>query len=121
MKKLTICILSILACYGAYADGYYTETEHYETFETFNFETITYSNDSHVAPRNTSGECGQRFASSLDVRPCSKPAAPVHVKTHTEVIDHYQVYQPVTVYQPAGEYTTRRVITTPRKCNRCNG
>lgn len=52
--------------------------------------------------------------------PCKKarPAQPVRVKTYTEVIDHYQVYKPVTVYQPAGTYSERRIIESPRKCNR---
>lgn len=56
------------------------------------------------------------------VKPCpckmQRAAKPVRVKTYTEVIDHYQVYKPVTVYQPAGTYSERRVIESPRKCNR---
>ncbi|MCL2748486.1 MAG: hypothetical protein FWE50_00200 [Alphaproteobacteria bacterium] len=39
----------------------------------------------------------------------------VMVKTHTEVVDHYQTYRPVTVYQPAGTYSERRTV-----CNYCN-
>ena len=52
-------------------------------------------------------------------RPCAqKVAEPVRVKTHTEVIDHYQVYQPVTVYKPMGTQIQRRVVPVVH-CNKC--
>ena len=52
-------------------------------------------------------------------RPCAKKAGePVRVKTHTEIIDYYQVYQPVTVYKPMGTQIQRRVVPA-KKCAKC--
>jgi len=61
------------------------------------------------------GNYSARYDSGYAVpgRPCAHNCgAPVRVKTHSEVIDHYQVYQPVVVYQPAGTYSERRVVQT---------
>lgn len=125
-KSIFLGFLAIFLCTGAMASdgGIYTETENYTNHVKYDFNTVTYYNDAYVAPRaavKTSRPCNARAASSLDVaRPCPvAAAAPVRVKTYSEVIDHYQVYQPVTVYQPIGEYTTRRVIEAPR-CKHCN-
>lgn len=53
-------------------------------------------------------------------RPCARNCgAPVKVKTHTEVVDHYQLYQPVLVYEPAGTYSERRVVQSNPCKNRC--
>ncbi len=103
------------------------ETETYTSHVKLDIETVTYSNDAYRAPQATT-PCGtRRVASSLDLaRPCAKPCmrpcartaapAPVHVKTHSEVIDYYTVYQPVITYRPAGTYAHRRVVPA---CNRC--
>jgi len=46
--------------------------------------------------------------------PCQKNCGtPVRVKTHTEVIEHYQVYQPVLIYKPVGTMTESRIV---RQC-----
>ena len=65
--------------------------------------------------------CGKTCAKTCN-RNCGAPRvsncapAPVRVKTHTEVVDYYQLYQPVTVYQPAGVVAERRVIMNPQPC-----
>lgn len=79
-------------------------------------ETETYTN--HVKVNNAVVSVNET-APAVVTRPCAHVAEPVRVKTHTEVIDHYQVYRPVTVYQPAGTYSERRVVTNA-PCSRCN-
>ena len=128
MKKVFVSTMLALVTCGAIASdgGIYTETETFTNQVKLDFNTVTYYDDvvvakpGPVAPR----PCGkERVASSIDVVrpcPCAAAAEPVSVKTHTEVIDHYQVYKPVTKYVPAGTYTTRRVIESPR-CKNCNG
>ncbi len=114
MKKFLFAGLSCLVLCGAAMAGYsYTETETVTTWERVSFD----------APCNG---CAKRAVSSRDVvrpvekKPCAKKAAaPVRVKTHTEVIDHYQVYQPVTVYQPMGTEIQRRVVPV-KYCGKCN-
>ena len=129
MKKTILSsILAVLACTAANASdgGVYTE-ETFTNHVVMNFDVVEVPVPAPVAkpaprPCTKCGACGSRVASSVDVaRPCPRAAAnPVRVKTHTEVIDHYQVYQPVTVYQPVGEYAERRVVANPVKpCNRC--
>lgn len=133
MKKIILFGIFVMLTAGAAmaSDGVYWETETLNTYETFNIDTITYYDDAYIetprpivaarAPRTQNCE---RVASSIDVRPCTartNAPAPVRVKTHTEVIDHYQVYQPVVQYIPAGTYSERRIIEHPRPCNRCNG
>ena len=119
MKKILFAGMFSVWVFGtAYAsDNIYTETETTTTWETVTIE--------QTAPSAV------RYASSADVKPC-RPSCntcggcvkrgpsvkPVRVKTHTEVIDHYQVYQPVTVYQPAGTYTERRMVPV-KSCNKC--
>ena len=85
----------------------YTETETVTTYEEINI----------TIPANQ--KCGMRYSSCYQVRPCAKKstAEPVRVKTHTEVIDYYQVYQPVTVYKSMGTQIERRVV--PVKKNKC--
>lgn len=120
-------VLAIFAATTAYASdgGIYTETTETYTEQfafNYNYDVPAYENTYVVVrPVAQPRPCQQRAASSIDVRPCPRAAAPVRVKTHTEVIDHYQVYQPVTIYQPAGTYSERRIIDAPRPCNRCNG
>lgn len=110
MKKIFCAgVISALICSNVMADGVYVETETVTTWE--NVDVVV------EAPVQ------QRFYSSRDVRPISRPCAqkvaePVRVKTHTEVIDHYQVYQPVTVYKPMGTQIQRRVVPAMR-CNKC--
>ena len=106
MKKLCLVALMCgMVVSGATASDYrYSETETVTTWESVNY--------------NSGCGCGceKRFGSSRDVvkpvtRPCARYAGqPVRVKTHTEVIDHYQVYQPVTVYKPMGTEIQRRII-----------
>lgn len=104
MKKfLLIGALSAFVCASAMADGVYTETETVTTYERV-------------------GGCANnvRYASSRDVKPCvrSQAAKPVRVKTHTEVINHYQVYQPVTVYRPMGTQIERQIVPV-KSCGKC--
>lgn len=94
------------------SDYTYTETE----------TVTTYERADYIAP---SANCGNHYRSSRDVRPASRPCAtdaataqPVRVKTHSEVIDYYQVYQPVTVYKPMGTQIQRRIVPA-HPCNKC--
>ena len=100
MKKMFFFVLSgVLAVQGAYAGVKYTETEQVTIVEKF-----------YVAPT----------ARKVVPRTCAKKVAkPVRVKTHTEIIDHYQVYQPVTVYKPMGTQIQRRVVPA-KDCHKCN-
>ncbi len=110
MKKiLAASILAISFGFPAMAETIITETETITTIETVTYEPLP------VAPRYVSS-----VQNVPHRRPCAKRAgAPVRVKTHTEVIDHYQLYQPVTVYQPAGRVVERRIIRAPSACNKC--
>ncbi len=128
-KTILFGAMAIIVAGAANAsDGVYYETETFTTNEIFKTDTVTYYDDAYIAPRMVETHasvvptCG-RVKSSMDVRPCAQRSAePVRVKTHTEVIDHYQVYQPVVEYIPAGTYQTRRIINAPTpRCNRCNG
>lgn len=85
--------------------GLYSETETYTNSVRYNTNTVTYAAPVAQPRREV-------------VATCNSCATPVRVKTHTEVIDHYQVYRPVTVYEPAGTYAERRVVRNT--CNRCN-
>ena len=111
MKKfIGFVVMSVLVSGVAFADVKYTETEVVTTWE--NIDVVV------SAPAQP-----QRFYSSRDVRPVVKPCErsagqPVRVKTHTEVIDHYQVFQPVTVYKPMGTQIQRRVVPVT-SCNKC--
>ena len=113
MNKFAIIgALCALFSMSAYASDYtYTETETITTWERADYS----------AP---SAGCANRYHSSRDVRPVSHPCAaraaaqPVRVKTHSEVIDYYQVYQPVTVYKPMGTQIQRRVVPA-HPCNKC--
>ena len=98
MKKTLLVALGALFVCGAAMAYTYTETETITTYERFGIET------------QCGQGCAKRFVSSRDVKPCAKKAQPVRVKTHTEIIDHYQVYQPVTIYKPMGTEIQRRVI-----------
>lgn len=107
MKKMflfSVLVMTIIA--PAVADGVVTETETVTTVEVldYNYTAPRYVSSAQVVPHK---------------RPCAKRTAPVRVKTHTEVIDHYQLYQPVTVYQPVGRVSTRRIIRAPQVCNKC--
>lgn len=98
MKKCLFGLLGALFVCGVACAGYtYTETETITTYE-------------RVGIGGPCGGCEKRFVSSRDVKPCVKKAQPVRVKTHTEIIDHYQVYQPVVVYKPMGTEIQRRIV-----------
>ena len=112
MKRLFFAgLMSVCFLGTALANYKITETDVLTTWESV--DVIVEQN---VQPR--------RFYSSRDVvransRPCAHSAGkPVRVKTHTEVIDHYQVYQPVTVYKPMGTQIQRRVVPV-ESCNKC--
>lgn len=108
MKKLflaSFCAMTFIV--PAVADGVVTETETVTTVEVLEHN--------YTAPR---------YVSSAQVMPCKKPyakrlAAPVRVKTHTEVINHYQLYQPVTVYRPMGKYVEKHIVPATAPCNKC--
>ena len=107
MKKIflfSFLVMTIIA--PAVADGVVTETETVTTVEVveYNYTVPRYVSSAQVVPHK---------------RPCAKRAEPVRIKTHTEVIDHYQLYQPVTIYQPVGRVSTRRVVRAPQVCNKC--
>ena len=105
MKKtiLTSLFAAMVAVNANASDGgLYSETETYTNRVRYNTVEYTAPVEQRVAPVATCNSCAQ----------------PVRVKTHTEVIDHYQVYRPVTVYEPAGTYAERRVVRNT--CNRCN-
>ena len=107
MKKMFLFFVLVMTIIApAVADGVVTETETVTTVEVldYNYTAPRYVSSAQVVPHK---------------RPCAKRTAPVRVKTHTEVIDHYQLYQPVTIYQPMGRVSTRRIIRAPQVCNKC--
>ncbi|MBR5153172.1 MAG: hypothetical protein IKW57_00020 [Alphaproteobacteria bacterium] len=114
-KNCLVTLVGLMLAGNAVASDFtYTETETVTTYERVNYDV------------SCGNGCNQRFVSSRDVvKPIARPCAerqvagrPVRVKTHTEVIDHYQVYQPVTVYQPMGTEIQRRVVPA-ETCNKC--
>ena len=116
MKKLVSATFAvIMSLTGAYASdgGVYLETsnEYSGTARYTRAQTISTTVDSRpAAPRRIVGH-----------RPCpcgraAVAAKLVAVKTHTEVIEHYQVYQPVVEYVPAGTYTRRHTIANIQPC-----
>ena len=107
MKKTLLVALGALFVSGVAMAYTYTETETITTYESISVEVpCGYG-------------CEKYFVSSRDVKPYAKRAQPVRVKTHTEVIEHYQLYQPVTVYQPVGRVSQRRIIRAPQTCAKC--
>ena len=100
MQKIMLAVLVCCACPGvACADVKYTETENVTIVERF-----------YVVPEDNR---------RVIPRPCVRKAAePVRVKTHTEIIDHYQVYQPVTIYRPMGIEIQRKVVPA-ESCGKC--
>ena len=105
MKKTILTSLfaaMVTVAANASDGGLYSETETYTN-------RVRYNTTEYAAPV---------ARVSAPVATCNSCAQPVRVKTHTEVIDHYQVYRPVTVYEPAGTYAERRVVRNT--CNRCN-
>lgn len=115
MKKILFAsILATVVCAGANASdgGVYMETSNVYS-GTAKYTRTTTTTESDITPRRVVGH-----------RPCPckrdmavAAPAPVAVKTHTEVIDHYQVYQPVVEYVPAGTYTRRHVVSNVRPCD----
>lgn len=97
-KTLLVALGALFVCGVAFAGYTYTETETITTYERFGAEI------------KCGQGCAKRFVSSRDVKPCAKKAQPLRVKTHTEIIDHYQVYQPVVVYKPMGTEIQRRIV-----------
>ncbi|MDR2413188.1 MAG: hypothetical protein LBD50_03175 [Rickettsiales bacterium] len=84
--------------------GLYKEQSVSTTRISARYDTVYYAGDAYSAPKPK----------------CARAAdAPIRVKTHTEVIDHYQVYRPVIIYAPAGKYSERRVIKSNARCGAC--
>ena len=109
MKKILFASLVVLFAGFANAEVIVTETETVTTVEVleYNYTAPRYVSSAQVVPHKH--KCAKNVAN-----------APVRVKTHTEVIEHYQLYQPVTVYQPVGRVSQRRIIRAPMTCNKCN-
>lgn len=115
MKKIAfVSILAAMVCVGANASdgGVYMETSNIYSGTAEYIRTTTTTESDMAAPRRV----------VVGHRPCGcarkvAAPAPVAVKTHTEVIDHYQVYQPVIEYVPAGTYTRRHVMSNVRPCD----
>jgi hypothetical protein len=110
MKKILFTsFVAAIFVTSAMASEFVTETETTTTVEVVEIE---YS----YTPRYVSPVQAVTYK-----RPCAtQMAAPVRVKTHMEVIDHYQAYLPVTVYKPVGRVSSRRIIRAPQGCNTCN-
>jgi len=118
MKKLFMSVFACVALAGpatASDGGVYMETSN--VYSGTSQYTRAVNTTTLSAPRTTA----RRVVVGHRPCPCGRVAVasmnPVAVKTHTEVIDHYQVYQPVVEYVPAGTYTTRRVVSNVRPCD----
>lgn len=102
-KTLLSSLLAVVVTVAANASdgGIYQETETVTKRVRYNTTVAT------VAEKP---QCGY-VANVACARPApvAVQAAPVRVKTHTEVIDHYQLYRPVVNFVPAGRYTERRI------------
>lgn len=98
MKKTLLLVLGALFVSGAAMAYTYTETETITTYESFSVDT------------QCGYGCAKHFVADHDVKPYARKAQPVRVKTHTEIIDYYQVYQPVVVYRPVGTEFHRRIV-----------
>lgn len=117
MKKVILAsVISAITCFSANASdgGVYMETSNVYS------GTSVYTNAQTAITTTTPRTSAHRVV--VGHRPCGckrkvVAPAPVAVKTHTEVIDHYQIYQPVLHYVPAGTYTTRRMVATIHPCN----
>ncbi len=117
MKKTILTGLfaaMVTVCANASDGGLFSETETFTNRVRYNTNTVTYVPVESTAPAAPVAQPRRNVVAA-----CNSCAQPVRVKTHTEVIDHYQVYRPVTVYEPAGVYSERRVVRNT--CNRCNG
>ena len=105
MKNILFALFAaMVVATSAMADGIVSETETVTTVEVVEYN--------YTAPR---------YVSSAQVVPHKRPCAnvPVRVKTHTEVVNHYQLYQPVTVYKPVGRYVERHIVPAKNPCNKC--
>lgn len=127
MKKFILSSLVIgLFCTSANA---YQETETYTIREKFriNIEQVEKQPMPVAKVR-----CAQKqgYATSLDLakaankkcacnscNSCNNDLIPV--KTHTEVIEHYQLYKPVVKYVPAGTYAHRTILSNDNNCVSC--
>ena len=108
MKKTLLAgVVASLVSGAAMADCKYTETE-----------VVTVVEQVEIVKTN------HRFNRPIKkFRPCPKKqqkmAEPIRLKTHTEVIEHYQVLQPVTVYKPVGT-EVKRYIVPAKTCDKCS-
>lgn len=102
MKKTLLVAMSVVLMSGAASAGVrYTETENVTIVERF-YNPV------------------QDVRRNVAPRPCTKKVGePVRVKTHTEILEHYQVYQPVTIYRPMGTEIQRKVVPA-KSCGKCS-
>ena len=117
MKKFILFGIFAGFCATAGASDYIVQEEtNTATRVSADYDIVRYTD-------NGQRRCGATSSRHVSAnRPCARGAVaaqPVKVKTHTEVIDHYQVYQPVTVYKPVGAYAERRVVPNKKPCNKC--
>lgn len=117
MKKLaSAAFAAIVSFSGAYASdgGVYMETSNVYSGTARRARAQTTSTTVDTRPAARRVVVGRRPC------PCNRATvvgAPVAVKTHTEITEHYQVYQPVVEYVPAGTYTRRHVVDNVRPCD----
>lgn len=106
-KTLLFGMLVCLASAGAaVADCKYTETENVVVIEQIDV----------VVNENRFNRPVKKYRPA--VKRHQKATEPVKLKTHTEVIEHYQILQPVTVYKPVGTEVKRYVVPAKR-CDSC--
>lgn len=105
-KSLVVGVVAALFSGVAMADYSYTETETVVIVESFDFAK---TNACLKRPVKKYLPCASKH---------QKLAEPVKLKTHTEVVEHYQVLQPVTVYKPVGTEVKRYVVPAKR-CDKC--
>lgn len=111
-KTLLSSLLAMLVATAANASdgGVYQETETITSRVRYNTTVAT------VAVQPQCGYIANVNCAMRTPRAVAVSSAPVRVKTHTEVIDHYRLYRPVVTYVPAGNYSERRIVR-----NSCNG
>ena len=106
MKKTMLVALLICLGSNSVIAGKYTETQTVTVVESIDFvKTQNYFN----SPVKKILPCAEKR---------QKVAEPIRLKTHTEVVEHYQVLQPVTVYKPIGT-EVRHYVVPAKRCDKC--
>lgn len=109
VKMRKYLFAGVCACFVsgvAVADCKYMETENVTVIEEFDFVQTNHKFNRPIKKYRPV------------VKKQQKLAEPVKLKTHTEVVEYYQVLQPVTVYKPIGTEVKRYVVPA-RHCDRC--